>query len=200
MVTYKIQEGGKITMTHKEFENLIEEVLASEEFELMSIDLAYDDIPKLLDNMLHLFTLLWAYFSLPATSCSWMEKKVMLAISNIVGIELKLQCVYCNEKATVKEVLNHIKERTRKVLKLKGREYSYEEKNQDRLMQFKEAGRLVPEPPEKILLGFMLKHILAVKTKGFMDVTIEWIDEKCGDVLNYFILLLGLIRDRKDET
>lgn len=101
------------------------------------------------------------------------------------------------------EVFNELVERklseTRNQLIRKGAEYA---KGADRLSNFKAAGMLLGEPPEKVLFGFVIKHFVALRDfiyDGGSEVTIEAWAEKTGDVRNYMILLDALVEERLAE-
>jgi hypothetical protein len=87
---------------------------------------------------------------------------------------------------------------TREVLSAKGIEYSTAA---DKLHNFKRAAALDGETPEQALWGFLKKHIVSVmdmidRTSRGLPPSQEWIDEKVGDCVNYFILLEGLFTER----
>lgn len=88
-------------------------------------------------------------------------------------------------------------EESRTVLAGKADEYSH---GGDRLSNFKRAAELAGCTPEKALIGFVTKHIIALY--DFVDalpgrcMTLEQWAEKTGDIRNYMILLDGLIEER----
>jgi hypothetical protein len=71
----------------------------------------------------------------------------------------------------------------------------------DRLSNFKLAAALNQSTPEKALLGMLTKHVISVWDfvrdidEGVVASEALW-DEKLGDVINYCILLKGLIAER----
>ena len=89
---------------------------------------------------------------------------------------------------------------SRTVLAGKADEYSH---GGDRLSNFKRAAELAGCTPEKALIGFVTKHIVALY--DFVDalpdrcMTLEQWAEKTGDIRNYMILLDGLIEERLDN-
>ena len=93
---------------------------------------------------------------------------------------------------------------TEKVLGQKADEYVLAE---DRLSNFKRAAALQQCTPEKSLLGFVTKHIVALYDfvdkleAGQVEDLLRW-NEKLGDIINYMILLEGLVieRHQKNET
>lgn len=85
----------------------------------------------------------------------------------------------------------------RKVLGLKAAEYA----RGDRLSNFKQAAKLLKCTPEKALMGFVSKHIVATMDfiddidKEVLQSQDRW-DEKIGDIINYMILLEALVIER----
>ena len=82
-------------------------------------------------------------------------------------------------------------------LKSKASEYS---KKGNRFHHFKVASRIKNETPEKALYGMMIKHEVSVL--DMIDnptdacITEKLVDEKIGDLVNYLILLEGLLKER----
>jgi hypothetical protein len=74
----------------------------------------------------------------------------------------------------------------------------------DRFSNFKTAARMLGCTPEKALEGFMTKHYVALHdfiatldtSQPMLDMD-EW-DEKIGDMINYLLLLGGLIAERRE--
>ena len=85
----------------------------------------------------------------------------------------------------------------KEVLAKKASEYA----RGDRLSNFKSAGRMMDETPEKALLYFRLKHEVSIADivndldEGELP-TVELLEEKIGDSINYLILLEALIKER----
>ena len=83
----------------------------------------------------------------------------------------------------------------------KGAEYTVTD---DRLKNFKDAGRLLGCHPEAALLSFVSKHIIALKdltvelNNGRLRPEAQW-DEKTGDIIAYMVLLRALLSERFDE-
>jgi len=82
---------------------------------------------------------------------------------------------------------------------VKGNEYAPQG---DRLGNFKCGGVFNHETPERYLLGLVSKHIIALRdfiyeldTGGTTRDKPQW-NEKIGDIINYMILLEGLLADR----
>lgn len=88
--------------------------------------------------------------------------------------------------------------KTRKTLDLKANEYS---SAYDRLANFKEAASFTKTTPERALLGFTAKHLVALvefinglETNNTFTQH-QW-EEKIGDTINYLILLEALLSER----
>lgn len=83
----------------------------------------------------------------------------------------------------------------------KGEEYA---RNGDRLHNFKAAGRMKGESPERALWGMYVKHLVSVVDmitdieQGKMPSR-KLLDEKISDSINYHLLLEGLIFERPFE-
>lgn len=90
-------------------------------------------------------------------------------------------------------------DRIRKVLTAKAEEYSTEG---NRFHNFDIAARILDCTPERALLGMMLKHMVSVfdlvqwAEQDEQRITETVIDEKIGDMINYLILLEGLLLRR----
>ena len=84
------------------------------------------------------------------------------------------------------------------VLADKAKEYA---KNTNRFWNFDVAARIANSTPEKALWGMAMKHLVSVIdiVNSPADATEELIDEKIGDMINYLILLEGLLLRRKLE-
>ena len=71
----------------------------------------------------------------------------------------------------------------------------------DRLANFKDGAIFTGLTPEKTLWTYMAKHLASVK-KIIDEIeedklpTIELLEEKVGDSINYFILLEAVIKER----
>lgn len=80
----------------------------------------------------------------------------------------------------------------------KGKEYSTDD---DKLHNFNKAGIRSGQSREKALMGMKLKHEISIDDiilnldKGILP-TIEIMDEKIGDIINYFVLLEACLLDR----
>jgi len=92
----------------------------------------------------------------------------------------------------------------KEVLQKKAKEYA---RGGDRFHNFNEAAKILNTTPEKALRAFMVKHEVSVidlieKANDYTfkkDVSCELIEEKIGDMINYLILLEGLLKKRLDE-
>jgi hypothetical protein len=94
----------------------------------------------------------------------------------------------------VEETLQQIRE----VLIIKSREYS---RNGDKMHNFNVGAMMTGEIREKVLAGFALKHHISIMdirndiAKGILP-SIETVNEKYGDAINYLILEKASITDR----
>jgi hypothetical protein len=92
-------------------------------------------------------------------------------------------------------------EECRTVLLSKSKEYSAKD---DKLSNFRQAGALKGETAEKALWGMWAKHIISLR-KIIEDIDSGVIpsegllSEKCGDMINYTLLLEALIIDRMEK-
>ena len=95
-------------------------------------------------------------------------------------------------------VCNRRLSKIKSVLLAKGKEYA---KEGDRYHNFNVAARVLGSSREKALLGMMMKHYVSIldiieKPCSFSD---EMIDEKIGDMINYLILLEGMLLEQKER-
>ena len=98
-------------------------------------------------------------------------------------------------------VVNDVLSRCRSILTRKGREYAGPI---DRLQNFKDSARIQGCTPEQALIGMRTKHTVSVM--GMVDGVSEgnsyplslW-EEKILDEINYNILLMALIKERRDK-
>lgn len=98
------------------------------------------------------------------------------------------------------EFNKHLEERIEKikqVLSVKAQEYR---RNDDALHNFKVGAKMTSTYPYRVLDGFLLKHLISYRDvlndldNGNLP-TEGYIDEKFGDIINYFILQEVLIKD-----
>lgn len=89
------------------------------------------------------------------------------------------------------------------VLMKKDKEYSSAD---DRLHNFKKAGRMKGQDPIQALDGMWLKHRVSIddivermSNDPFYVPERDMVTEKLGDMINYTLLLEGLIEDRRAE-
>lgn len=83
-------------------------------------------------------------------------------------------------------------EKIKTVLGNKAKEYSHEG---DRFFNFRQAAKDLPSGcPKQALYGMMLKHWVSVQDLVFGRLDASLADEKIGDMINYLILLEGLIK------
>lgn len=96
-----------------------------------------------------------------------------------------------------------VKERCEKIsftLSVKAREYV---RGDDRLHNFNRGAEISGITRERVLHGFMLKHFIS-----YLDMlddidnnnipSDEIVNEKIGDIINYFILLEASLKDRNN--
>ena len=95
------------------------------------------------------------------------------------------------------KVVSHRIETIQRVLAAKAEEYA----RGDRLSNFKRAASIQGITPEKALVGMKSKHDVALQDfindldTGKIQCYERW-DEKIGDIINYLILLDGLVQER----
>ena len=88
------------------------------------------------------------------------------------------------------------------VLQDKAKEYATDK---SRFHNFEVAGRKLNITPEKALLGMMVKHVVSIDDMvDWIDqcpnkLTIDLINEKIGDNINYLILLKGMLISRVES-
>ena len=95
-----------------------------------------------------------------------------------------------------KVVENRLKD-IKRILGSKGKEYS---SDTDRLYNFKRAAKMNNTTPEKALWGMATKHLVSVvdiihDIDDGKAVSIDMIEEKIGDMINYLILLEALLKE-----
>jgi hypothetical protein len=95
-------------------------------------------------------------------------------------------------------IVANVHDRSKKVLIEKAAEYTTDD---DRLSNFKKAGGLTGDPPEKALLGMLVKHWVSLVElidglKSGKNVPIVMWQEKITDSINYSILLEALVWER----
>lgn len=75
----------------------------------------------------------------------------------------------------------------------------------DRFHNFNVGARIIGSTPEEALRGMMMKHLVSVfdlidwATYEDDRLTEVMIDEKIGDLINYLILLEGMLKRRMDK-
>jgi hypothetical protein len=97
-----------------------------------------------------------------------------------------------------KIVDNRVKECTTLMYGSKNEEYS---RNGDKLHNFKRAGKLTNETPERALLGMWAKHLVSIldmldDLEREDEVNFALLNEKMNDNHNYLFLLEALILDQ----
>ena len=83
---------------------------------------------------------------------------------------------------------------TVEVLDRKAAEYAT---GKDQLHNFKQAAAMLRCSPAQACLGFLTKHLVSVFDMVETHPTVETIDEKIGDAINYLILLEALLKEAK---
>lgn len=90
------------------------------------------------------------------------------------------------------------------ILGSKAKEYATEGEGGDRLHNFKVAARIAGTSPERALMGMAMKHLVSVM--DLVDASdqenpssLYMINEKCGDLINYMILLEALLKERRKD-
>ena len=86
----------------------------------------------------------------------------------------------------------------RQILSTKAGEYATDV---DRLANFKDGAEATKSTPEKFLWNLVTKHMIATRDFIFEiddgDVrSMEYWDEKLGDIINYMVLLEALVDER----
>jgi len=98
------------------------------------------------------------------------------------------------------QIVNDQFRKCREILTTKAKEYARE----DRLSNFKKAAHLIGCTPEKALWGMAIKHIVSITDfindheNGFRHSIFEW-DEKTSDIINYLLLLRGILCDEYEK-
>lgn len=101
-----------------------------------------------------------------------------------------------------KIVDNRIKECTALMYGSKNEEYT---RNGDKLHNFKRAGELTGETPERALLGMWAKHLVSILDmiddleREDAEVDLIVLNEKMNDNHNYLFLLEALILDQIED-
>lgn len=99
------------------------------------------------------------------------------------------------------EVVKRRQDLTVKVLIAKGQEYSTSD---NKLHNFDKAARMSGQTREQALKGMLLKHEVSIsdiieKTAKGEYPSQVLIDEKIGDIINYYILLEACFADKIDK-
>ena len=92
------------------------------------------------------------------------------------------------------EVVKDLTTQIKNTLIRKAGEYNLDD---DRLSVFKHGAVMSKETPEQVLYGFLLKHLISqadMISTGEKYTKELWL-EKITDIMNYNILLLGLLED-----
>lgn len=96
----------------------------------------------------------------------------------------------------------------KKILKEKGEEYCVDEN--DRFHNFNRSAEALRCQPEEALVHEQYKHIVSIldlidiiataEEDEVLVCTHEYVDEKIGDAINYFILLEGMLKERINKA
>lgn len=106
--------------------------------------------------------------------------------------------------ADFNELVEHRIELIRSVLSSKGKEYAHG-KVDDQIRSFKRYGQRRNCCPESANRNLAIKHILCIEDMvddcedGFLNRSVEYIEEKIGDEINYLILLEAQLKERLIE-
>ena len=91
----------------------------------------------------------------------------------------------------------------KETLLAKGEEY--QNKNEDVFHNFKVASRMRGISPEQALDGMLLKHLVSMQdivgntTYCTYKPDLNLVNEKIGDIINYYLLLEGLLTERSNQ-
>jgi hypothetical protein len=101
-----------------------------------------------------------------------------------------------------KVVVQHCMAIIETVLMEKSEDYS---RGGDKLHNFKRAARVGETTPARALLGMKLKHDVSIlDILDDLDIgelpTVEKLDEKFGDAINYLILLKAVVLEAMDDA
>ena len=99
------------------------------------------------------------------------------------------------------ELLAHLFNNSRNRLLQKSNEFS---RNDDRLHHFKRAAESLRRSPESVLLGEAIKDWILILDMvddlgQDQNFALNWWEEKIGNVVNFMILLLALVRERDNK-
>jgi len=99
------------------------------------------------------------------------------------------------EKSSIEQFDNVCEDRIEKIVNVllsKAKEYA---QGDNRYHNFEVAARAINTTREKALLGMMLKHWASVLDiiENPQNFSKEIVDEKIGDMINYLILLEGML-------
>ena len=107
-----------------------------------------------------------------------------------------------NKPFDFNDVVDHRITEIRRILISKAKEYATDG---DRFHNFRAAGRMLDTTPEIALMGMRAKHevsvmdLVEIAASRPCDLSVELIEEKIGDNINYLILLEGLLKEKINE-
>jgi len=96
-------------------------------------------------------------------------------------------------------ILNRRIDLIKKVLSAKEKEYAC---HNDRLHNFNRAGMALNISREQALMGMMIKHFISIldMIEYNKKLTVELVEEKIGDTINYLILLEASFKETIENT
>lgn len=102
---------------------------------------------------------------------------------------------------TFEKLFKKITRRNDKTVLTKNKEYA--STSDDRLNNFKRGAEILQCTPEKVLIGYWIKHIVSIldivdriDSGEYGGLTVEQLEEKIGDGMIYLALLEGIIKER----
>ena len=98
------------------------------------------------------------------------------------------------KKLSTEEFGNYVDQRVDSIMNtlvIKGKEYS---RNDDRLHNFNQGALITGQTRERVLDGFLMKHLISYRDilndidNNVLENNPDYIREKFGDIINYFII------------
>ena len=104
-----------------------------------------------------------------------------------------------DRKEFVQEIVKERLDKITFVLASKADEYA---SDVSAFYNFERAGKVNNESTEEALWGMATKHLVSIIDMVESDETFEdeYIDEKIGDMINYLILLEGILKQNKSHV
>jgi hypothetical protein len=96
------------------------------------------------------------------------------------------------------DIVNKRFSKAKKVLLLKAEDYATDA---DRLRNFKDGAFINQISEEEYALALVTKHFIALRDfiTGEKDITVKFIDEKIGDIINYMLLIEAILTEKLEE-